>query len=159
MCIRDSSGIGTHYVSSTDLPTFMDKLINEADPTDLRDFFEKNCMDTWNKPSSILPHLDDIDAYFACENVVQILKELYRCGGIWEKDVAEMMRLNSPTSLAITKRQLELGQFMDLKDCLKMEYRLSCAALDKKITHDFYEGDFSNIFHGGVKYFSILFIF
>ena len=141
-------GIGTHFLYSKDIPKFMDKLINEADPTDLRAFFQKNCLDVSHKltPSLIMRHMEDITGYFGADTVIDIMKGLYRSGDYWAKDVAEMMKLNSPTSLAITKRQLDLGQYLDLKECLKMEYRLSCAALDKKISPDFYEGITSSNF-------------
>lgn len=43
----------------------------------------------------------------------------------------------SPTSLAVSLRQLRLGAAMDLGECLQMEYRISQAMMQKP---DFYEG-------------------
>jgi len=47
------------------------------------------------------------------------------------------MRQMSPTSMKITHKALLAGAKMNLKDCLRMEYRLSQRCCDD---HDFYEG-------------------
>lgn len=44
----------------------------------------------------------------------------------------------SPTSLKITKLAVDKGRELSLAECLKMEYRLSCASLTRD--GDFYEG-------------------
>lgn len=50
----------------------------------------------------------------------------------------EMLSKASPTSLKITMNAIQRGSTLSLADCLKMEYRLACAALSK--TSDFCEG-------------------
>lgn len=49
-----------------------------------------------------------------------------------------MLLKASPTSLKVTMFAIEKGSILNLADCLKMEYRLACAALSK--TSDFCEG-------------------
>lgn len=44
----------------------------------------------------------------------------------------------SPTSLKLTKRQLEEGANKSLNECLKMEFRLMVHCLERE--RDFYEG-------------------
>ena len=44
----------------------------------------------------------------------------------------------SPTALKVARLAIEKGKTLSLADCLKMEYRLSCAFLNRDT--DFYEG-------------------
>ena len=51
--------------------------------------------------------------------------------------VSQTISRMSPTSLAVSLRQLRLGSKLDLDECLKMEYRISQVMMQRK---DFYEG-------------------
>lgn len=46
-----------------------------------------------------------------------------------------------PGSLKVTLRALKIGSRLNLKECLKMEYRLAYRAIEK---HDFSEGKLLN---------------
>ena len=47
------------------------------------------------------------------------------------------MRGKSPTSLAVTFREITAGQTMSMAECMKMEFRILSRML---AGHDFYEG-------------------
>lgn len=49
-----------------------------------------------------------------------------------------MLLKASPTSLKLTLNAIQKGATLSLADCLKMEFRLACAALSKD--SDFSEG-------------------
>lgn len=56
----------------------------------------------------------------------------------WAENTLGMLLKASPTSLKITMSAIQRGATLNLADCLKMEFRLSCAVLNKD--SDFYEG-------------------
>lgn len=133
-------GIATHFVSSKDIPQFIEKFL-QSDPYSLSEFMRKNTVDVGQRTLHLGSQRSTVEAYFGADTMEDILTELWREGSMWSKDTAGMLERNSPTALKVTKMELELGSKMDLKDCLKMEYRLACAALDCKISPDFYEGE------------------
>lgn len=57
--------------------------------------------------------------------------------------MVETINKMSPTSLKVTKKEIEIGKNMSLSDCLEMEYRLACSCLNKN--SDFAEG-FKNLY-------------
>lgn len=59
----------------------------------------------------------------------------------WAEKTIETLLKVSPASLKITMKAIQIGSTLSLADCLRMEYRLACAALSK--TSDFCEGSTS----------------
>ena len=56
------------------------------------------------------------------------------------KDAADILKViatRSPTSLAVTFRQINEARLLKLDDVMRMEYRIACRMLEG---HDFYEG-------------------
>lgn len=132
-------GIATHFVFSKDVSKFIDQFL-KSDPFEIKEFLRQNTVDVSRTKMQFGEQLTKVDGYFSGDRVEDIIGELWREGTMWSKDIAGMIQKNSPTALKLTKLELEMGAKMDLKDCLKMEYRLACAALDRKISPDFYEG-------------------
>lgn len=56
---------------------------------------------------------------------------------VWRDESLKALGQNSPTSLKVTLRQLRQGRGRDLRDALKLEYRLATRFLQGR---DFYEG-------------------
>ncbi len=84
-----------------------------------------------------------IDRCFAADSVTAILAALQEerdSGGAfaaWAVETLASLSTKSPTSLAITLRQLTLGLGFDLEAALALEYRLTQHVM---AAHDFYEG-------------------
>jgi enoyl-CoA hydratase len=84
-----------------------------------------------------------IDRCFAADSPAAILANLQReeqAGGAyaaWAAETRAALLTKSPTSLAITLRQLILGRDFDIEAALALEYRLACRVM---AGHDFYEG-------------------
>ena len=80
-----------------------------------------------------------IDRCFAANSVEAILDALgtERAEIEWARETSATLLSKSPTSLRITLRQLVLGQWFDLEEALKLEYRMTQHVM---AAHDFYEG-------------------
>lgn len=133
------AGIATHYIYSENVPKLIEKLL-EVDPARIGEFLGTYSVDISQKSFSLQPYLHIINSCFYADTVEEICSLLWRDGSFWAKGVADVIMKQSPTSLKITKQELEIGARQNLRECLKTEFRLACAALDKKVTSDFYEG-------------------
>lgn len=134
------AGVATHYVSSSDIPKLINKLV-ETDPDYIGEFLNSFALDLSKRRFTLDGFYTVITNCFGVESVEGILHELWKDGTEFAKSVAQEIQHQSPISLKITHKQLALGARLGLKECLQMEYRLACAALDKKVSHDFYEGE------------------
>ena len=105
------------------------------------EFLGSFSMDLSNRGFTLDNFIDVITTCFSVDTVEDILHELWKDGTLFSRSLATEIQKQSPISLKITQKQLKLGANMNLRDCLQMEYRLACAALDKKVSHDFYEGE------------------
>ena len=82
--------------------------------------------------------MNKIDTYFSASSVEEIIQRLKEDNSEWAKNTLQMLLKASPTSLKVTMRAIQKGSTLNLSDCLKMEYRLACTALNR--TSDFCEG-------------------
>jgi len=58
-------------------------------------------------------------------------------GGTFAQTCLDTMATRSPTSMAVTFRQLREGAYLSMDECMRMEYRI----VNRMLTgHDFYEG-------------------
>jgi enoyl-CoA hydratase len=81
-----------------------------------------------------------INRAFTAGSVEEILTRLDAERGDdedWARETAAELRKKSPTSLKIAFRQMRLGKSLDLREALRLEYRL---ASNLVATHDFGEG-------------------
>jgi enoyl-CoA hydratase len=87
----------------------------------------------------VTEHRDVIDACFAGTSVPDVLARLDQqaAQSDFAAKAAQTIRTKSPTSLAITFRQLRLGAALTFREAMKMEFRIVSRVLDGV---DFYEG-------------------
>ena len=90
--------------------------------------------------SVLLQQKHFIDGCFAAQSVAAILEEIDEAsyaGSSFGMTTYETIRSRSPTSLAITLRQMQLGPSLDLEAALRLEFRVAARAIRG---HDYYEG-------------------
>lgn len=78
-----------------------------------------------------------IDACFGGERLDEVVAALREEASGWGLTQIEVLDSKSPTSLAVTFRQLEEGVALDFNDAMRLEYRLVQRFMDG---HDFREG-------------------
>ena len=78
-----------------------------------------------------------IDRHFGKPTLSQVMESLDASGVEWASEVASNLRRKSPTSLAVTFRQLREGRALEFAACMRLEYRLVSVFIEG---HDFYEG-------------------
>jgi enoyl-CoA hydratase len=94
-------------------------------------------------PAPLAPLQPAIDRCFAAESVAAILATLEEEAAAgsgfaaWAAETRARLLEKSPTSLAITLRQLALGRDFELEAALALEYRMTWHVM---AAHDFYEG-------------------
>jgi len=90
--------------------------------------------------SKFVEYANFIKLCFAPKTVDEVLGEIDEAGyaGMdFATKTYDAVAHNSPTSLAIALRQMQIGQKLDLDDAIKLEYRLVSRVMKG---HDFYEG-------------------
>ncbi|OAD56782.1 3-hydroxyisobutyryl-CoA hydrolase, mitochondrial, partial [Eufriesea mexicana] len=123
------AGIATHFVSSEKLSELKQDLLM-TEQTDVKEVLNKYQYKKLNSEFCLAPYMNKIETCFSAS-----LKE---DNSEWAKKTLQMLLKASPTSLKVTMSAIQNGSTLNLADCLKMEYRLACAALNK--TSDFCEG-------------------
>jgi enoyl-CoA hydratase len=90
-------------------------------------------------PPPLAARREIIDRCFAGDTVEAIFDALQAetADPAWAAETRAILLSKSPTSLKITLRQLITGRGFDLKEALKLEYRLTQHVM---AAHDFYEG-------------------
>jgi enoyl-CoA hydratase/carnithine racemase len=82
-----------------------------------------------------------IDAHFAADSVPELLRSLEREARRefkdWAQQTAALIATRSPTLLAVTLKQLQLGRSMTLAQCLRMEIGMARQCFEQG---DFVEG-------------------
>lgn len=132
------AGIATHYVPSAKLPELEGELISSsgAGVQAIDQVLTKfNSVD--DTPFVLQPHEQLINRCFSANRVSEILHNLRMADDEFAQQALKLLSKMSPTSLKVTKRQLDLGAELDLPECLKMEYRLVVHHVEKS---DFKEG-------------------
>lgn len=131
------AGIATHYVPSNKLSELKQELLASG-PLDVEKVLAKYQPTNLNDEFSLAPHIEKINKYFSEPTVEQIVERLKNDNSEWAEKILQTLMKVSPTSLKVTMNALEKGKKSNLKDCLKMEYRLTNACLSRQ--SDFYEG-------------------
>ncbi|KAJ8911962.1 hypothetical protein NQ315_012773 [Exocentrus adspersus] len=130
------AGIATHYCESNQLKDLEEALLNSSNEEDIKIILAK-----FNKTDksefSLKSVLEKIDNCFSANTVEEILERLERDGSTWAEGTINLLKKMSPTSLKVTFKELQLGQKLNLQECLQMEYRLAFHCLENK---DFFEG-------------------
>ncbi|KAL1122152.1 hypothetical protein AAG570_003557 [Ranatra chinensis] len=136
------AGVATHFCQSKDIPDLFNALINiEGSPCDLEaNVLSKFTVDPRTHVFSLSTHIPTIDRIFSLPSVEQMMEELERDGSEWCLTTLKRLKTMSPISLKVTKKALEFGAVMSLQECLQMENRIAGAAVEARISADFYEG-------------------
>lgn len=140
------AGLATHFSISariswieerlgslvTDDPSVIETALNEYSDVVIRD------------PKSALQRMDTIDRCFSKDTVEEILctleAEAANQNDEWYVKTIKKLKGASPLSLKITLRSIRESRFQTFHECLTREYRLTCHALSKRMSGDFYEG-------------------
>lgn len=128
------SGIATHAVQSEDLHDLREDLIAGKD---IDAALSRRQYPDFETP---IATRQLIKQAFSLATLTQCLDFLHKAkdgGDTAAGDILAVLQTRSPTSLAVTFRQIADGRALDLDDCMRMEYRIALGMLDG---HDFYEG-------------------
>uniref|UniRef100_A0A182N5K7 3-hydroxyisobutyryl-CoA hydrolase, mitochondrial n=1 Tax=Anopheles dirus TaxID=7168 RepID=A0A182N5K7_9DIPT len=132
------AGVATHYVESKNLPALEQQLLATTSNGEVESVLDRFSEKRDAGVEFVLAkQLPQINACFGAPTIEGIFANLERDGSEWAQKTLNLLHKMSPTSLVVTQKQLELGSKMDLKTCLKMEYRL---AVHHAIDSDFREG-------------------
>lgn len=134
-------GFGTHYVDSKNMPKLYDALISTDG--DVEKVIKQNTEDISSHSFSLASNMGIINETFSAPTIEEIVYRLEKEGSEFSQATLKLLKKMSPISLKISKIELEKGASLNLKECLQMEYRLACAALEATSSADFYEGWYS----------------
>lgn len=134
-----AAGTGTHFIAAARLANLEEALAGAdfgADPhrtvDEVLQRFEGD-----SGPSELVDLRARIDACFGAETLDAVLEALAGEPSGWGAAQLEILNGKSPTSLAVTFRQLRTGRDLDFEDAMRLEYRLVHRFLEG---HDFREG-------------------
>lgn len=128
------SGIATHAVKSDALDVLREELIATANVDALQNHSQQPDFETSAEMRQVIAQS------FAHETLKECIDALENAVDQGHKPAADILNVlasRSPTSLAVTFRQMMDARSLTLNDCLRMEYRIACRMLEG---HDFYEG-------------------
>lgn len=131
------AGVATHFVNSSKVPELEKALLDSNGNPKEVDAILKSFDENDDKPFVLETDLPDINRLFQHSRVKEIIHWLKEEETDFAKNTLKLLSKMSPTSLKVTKRQLDYGAEMDLKECLRMEYRLAVHHAEKS---DFKEG-------------------
>lgn len=130
------AGIATHYTESRNLPSLEDALLRCNNEKEIRE-----TLDGYGGHDSRIPPLKDnweqIDSCFSASSVEEIVENLKQDGSRWAMDTVKKLSRMCPTSLKVTFKEMGLGRMMSLRECLRMEYRVTLRNL---VNANFFEG-------------------
>ncbi|KAG5888243.1 hypothetical protein JTB14_027925 [Gonioctena quinquepunctata] len=101
----------------------VEQTLKKYNKTDLPDF-------------SLAPVVDKINYCFSGDTIEEIILRLQKDGSYWAQDVVKDLNKLSPTSLKVSLRGLQNGEYITLRECLLMEYRLLLHFLKKDDIHE-----------------------
>jgi enoyl-CoA hydratase/carnithine racemase len=141
-----NTGLVNEHVRSTSLPQIESALENVDDFASVGDIlstFAAAPMEA--QPGGLLQHAKHIDACFSLGSVEEIVLALQaqqtQEHAEWSTSVLKVLASKSPTSLKIAHRALTMGEHMDLKSCLALDFRLMTNIIDPATgSRDFQEG-------------------
>lgn len=134
----EQCGIATHYCASAQLPELEEALSKCKTNDEVEATLAKHCPKDPSHEFVLAKHLEEINSTFSAASVEDIVKNLKESGSEWAKGTLKYFSKMSPTSMKVTKRQLDLGAHMSLGQALRMEYRMAVHHLEDS---DFKEGE------------------
>lgn len=119
-------GLATHFIMSYKLDEVEQSLIKCKTHDDVERILNENSS---SYPLSIASELDlvlpNIKKCFSALTVEEIYENLHLDGSDWAKKTLAALDRKSPTSLKVSHRSITSGRNISLRDCLKMEMRLT----------------------------------
>lgn len=130
------AGVATHYVPSEKLDDLEKELFKSKNSSEVESVLNKFHV---KSPTEFVlaKSINQINLCFSAATVEGIIANLEKDGSEWAIATLKTLAKMSPTSLKVTKKQLEIGANSDLRQCLKMEFRM---AVHSVIDSDFKEG-------------------
>jgi len=128
------SGIATHAVAASDLDDLRDDLIAKADIDAALARAQYPDFETSPETRNVIAESFEHATLAEC---IEALQKAAANGSKPATDILTVLATRSPTSVAVTCRQIADGRALDLDDCMRMEYRIASRML---AGHDFYEG-------------------
>ncbi|PWL18103.1 3-hydroxyisobutyryl-CoA hydrolase [Falsochrobactrum shanghaiense] len=128
------SGIATHAVAVSDLEDVREDLIAAANFDALAARSQYPDFETAPQARQVIA---ECFAHATLDECLATLRGLADKGSKPATDILTVLATRSPTSLAVTFRQIAQGGSLDLDDCMRMEYRIASRMIEG---HDFYEG-------------------
>ena len=125
-------GLADAVVASDRLDELVDAIATDGDVRAVLRRFERPL-----PPSKILEHRAEIDRCFGRESVAAIIEALGGVHAPWAREAEKAIAGASPTSLAITHRNLREAAGRSLRDCLTTDFRISLRLVDQD---DYFEG-------------------
>lgn len=133
------AGIGSCYVPAEGLAALEDALVRADLTGDAHRAVDRLLagFQTDPGPALLAEDIDRIDSCYGRSDLGAALKALSDDGTGWGEGQLEQLSSKSPTSLAVTYRQLQEGAALDFDDAMSLEYQLVPRFLGG---HDFREG-------------------
>ncbi|EGC36316.1 hypothetical protein DICPUDRAFT_77995 [Dictyostelium purpureum] len=133
-------GIATHFVKSEKLPELEKKLIALVHSQDVNVI--ESVINEFASPPPPSPLLQDWSLISQCfsnrfNSIDEIMQALIDSKSQWGKDIYDLIRKKSPTSVKIAFRQIKEGAAKSLEECFFMEFRLAIRSLSN---NEFIEG-------------------
>jgi len=128
------AGIATHFVHRARLEALDEALA--ATPAEIDAILARFAEHPG--PAHLPGHQAEIDDLFGRPSLAAILAALAASDTEFARHVSETLARKSPTSLALTFREIRAGASLDIDDCLRMEWRMASHAPGN--LPDFHEG-------------------
>ncbi|WP_141059777.1 enoyl-CoA hydratase/isomerase family protein [Brucella melitensis] len=128
------SGIATHAVAASDLEDVRDDIIATGD---IDAALTRSQYPDFETSVEIRQLVAECFSGATLADCIEALERAAEAGNKSARDILTVMATRSPTSLAVTFRQLADGRPLGLDDCMRMEYRITSRMLEAQ---DFYEG-------------------
>jgi len=137
------SGIANNYILNKDLKRVLIELktlpIN-SDVSQIDKILKKYNIHYGTSSLEIIEN--QVNTNFRFNSILEIMKSLKKTNTDWSLKIFDILSKKSPTSLAITLKQIRLAKNMNFKECMIMEYRMSQGCMSG---NDFYEGVRANL--------------
>uniref|UniRef100_A0A0D6R0P1 3-hydroxyisobutyryl-CoA hydrolase n=1 Tax=Araucaria cunninghamii TaxID=56994 RepID=A0A0D6R0P1_ARACU len=141
-----ATGLATHFSVSARINWIEERLgsLVTDDPSVVKTALDEYSDVVIPDTKSFIRRVDSIDSCFSKESIEEILcaleTEAAGENDEWYAKTIGKLKEASPLSLKISLRSIRESRFQSLDQCLAREYRITCHALSKRISGDFYEG-------------------
>lgn len=129
-------GLATHYVESKNVIDLEQCLTTCNSHEDVENVLDDFSFTPKSVETKLDEHLVEIKKCFSGLTVEQVVDNLKGVGSDWGKHTIESMKKMSPTSLKVCHRHLNLGRYMTLEDCARLEWRLCSHFANESDLHE-----------------------